>query len=102
MSGKRTSLSMADIADLRQLVSIAVWIRSEQLAQRDVQRLIKTVDSAEWKEVSMPLTFIDSRSLALSHCINEHEAGVVWWNRLNAILESFGEKELKAKWRRSE
>lgn len=100
MSGKRASLSMTDIAELRALVSIALWIRSEQMIQRDVQRLVKTVDPATWDKVSVPMTFIDTRDLMLSNAIAEQAAARDWWNKLDTILESFDERALQPKWRR--
>lgn len=95
-----TEITPQFLADLRHLVSIAVWIRSEQMAQRDVQRLIRTVDPATWDSIPTPLTFIDTRQLVLGDCADDQANGILMWNKLDAMLDIFGAKALKSSWRK--
>jgi hypothetical protein len=88
------------IADLRALVSIAVWIRSEQLAQRDVVRLLNTVDPARWVSLPTPATQIDTRALMVAYCVADQENAIKWWTRLDAMLKVLGATDLDPTWRR--
>lgn len=87
------------LADLRALVSIAVWIRSEQMAQRDVVRLLTTSDPSKWRDIPMPATRIDTRALVLGHCVADHESAIKWWTRLDSALKVLDAANLEPSWR---
>lgn len=93
------SLEKQQIADLRALVSIAVWIRSEQLTQKDVVRLLATNDPVKWTQIPTPMTRIDTRALVLSYCVADQENAIRWWNRLDGILKLLDATDMQPSWR---
>lgn len=94
---KTVTLTAQEIADLRHLVSVAVWIRSEQLAQRNVQRRLQSVDPDP--ALPMPETHIDTRSLVIPMCKADLTNGQYYHGKLTGILERLGESSLQARWR---
>jgi hypothetical protein len=71
-------LTQQDITDLRALISIAAWIRSEQLAQ--VGKIITT-------NVGPDRVDIDTRDLDQVRCNAELAACQQWWKKLTELGE---------------
>lgn len=66
-----------DLIDIRCLISIAAWIRSEQLAQAG--KIICMGDGPDRLEV-------DTRDLNRASCHKELEACQTWWQKITEIL----------------
>lgn len=91
-------LSLQELADLRHLISIAVWIRSAQLAQPGAVRLIRSGQV----EVSMPPVELDTRDLSLSACHADMVHGQRYWERITKLLEGADALPAQAFWRKVE
>lgn len=70
-------LTTQEIADLRALVSIAVWIRSEQVA--NAGKIIEIHDGSLRME-------LQTQDLHLENILAEMRAGQEWYKRLTALL----------------
>lgn len=90
------TLTAQDLADLRHLVSVAVWIRSEQLGAENVVMQIQGqgVDSR-----MPPVEFIND-GFVIHWAMGELNGGQRWWKRLTASLELLDSAQLQPSWTR--
>lgn len=83
-----------ELADLRHLVSIAVWVRSEQMGAENVVMIIKDqgVDSRV-----PPIEYINE-GFVIRSAMGDMHGGMVWWKRLTALLELADGAGLRPSW----
>lgn len=75
--------SAQDIADLRHLLSIAVWIRTDQLGHPNSVRMVA---AGSW-DASAPPIKINTHGVSLRNCQGDLDHALEWWKRLTAILD---------------
>lgn len=91
-------LTVQELADLRHLVSIAVWIRSHQLANKGAVRLLRSGAMGE----EMPACEIDARDLSVGACQADMVHGQRYWERITKLLEAQDALPAQALWRKVE
>lgn len=79
----RVFRSYQDVADLRHLLGIAIWIRSEQLATPNVVRMIAANDTTHMP----PPVEINTHALSVDNCQGDLHHSLEWWKRLTVILD---------------
>ena len=82
----KVSFTIQQLADIKRLIGIAVWIRSEQMAQRDVVVKIRSKDF----KADMPSTHHDTRMLMVENCMLDLENGKKYWQFLHDELHAWG------------
>lgn len=93
---QKTSLTLTaqEVADLRHLVSIAVWIRSEQLGAENVVMQIK----AEGIDSVLPPVQLINEGFVVHLAMGDVNGGMHWWKRLTASLELLNSAQLRPSW----
>lgn len=92
-------LSHQELADIRHLISIAVWIRGEQVDNSDValMKLEPTgIDS------TLPPLVVNNDLLNVRRSTQDRDIGIAWWRRLTSILVRSGNEKLGPSWHKPE
>jgi hypothetical protein len=97
MSKDTVSLTMTlqDLADLRHLVSIAVWIRSEQIENEEVNLL--TVRPEDLDSL-LPPVVIQNDMLNIRRAKGDMNAARIAWGRMNTLLNLRHAEALTPSW----
>jgi hypothetical protein len=97
MSKDTVSLTMTlqDLADLRHLVSIAVWIRSEQIENEEVHLLM--VKPEDLSSLLPPVT-VQNDMLNVRRATGDMNAARIAWGRMNTLLKQRHAEALTPSW----
>ena len=93
---QKTSLTLTaqELADLRHLVSIAVWIRSEQMGAESTLQNIHAHGIA----TDMWPIQINNDLMQVKAVMADMHHGQLWWKRLTACLELLDSPTLSPSW----
>lgn len=84
-SGVHIVTTVAELEEIRRLISIAVWIRSEQLAHPDSVLAIVGGHSGNG---GVRLTQIDTHDLDVENARKQFEAGQHWYKKLGELINA--------------
>lgn len=86
--------TIQDIVDLQHLLSIAIWIRSDQLNHPET---LRRVEADDLKSLPAPVE-IDTHCLHIANCGGDLEHALEWWKRFAQILDKHAANDRRFSW----
>lgn len=90
------SLTVQEVADLRHLISIAVWIRAEQMGSEST---IQNIHAHGIATNMLPIQ-INNDLMQVKAVMADMANGQKWWKRLSALLELANAPQTGPSWHR--
>lgn len=90
------TLTLQEIADLRYLVSVAVWVRSEQISNEKFS--VFTLHPNAVDSTLLPPTTIENDMLNVGRAMKDFEKGRETWSSLSLLLKGTEEEKSGPSW----